>query len=235
MATKALAHGMGTFFKQCEHPQARWFTCPHEYTIRYRDAAGRRAEESGFTTQDKAITRLSEIYKAKKDSPRNQSKADRIQKYEVMQFGEYVAEWKAGQRHLGEASVRHLDSLLEHHLFPAFRSRRMGTFDHKVVDGFLQTMERNGAGLATQANAYDKLKSILLDAHRLGIYDDNPLEGVKPPAVRPSARGHSLAAATAGHSHRRRRHVPLVCRPHERLWAAQWRGGGGQPQEHPGR
>ncbi|WP_329025910.1 hypothetical protein [Streptomyces sp. NBC_00690] len=61
----------------------------------------------------------------------------------------------------------------------------MGTFDHKVVDGFIRTMERNGAGLATQANAFDKLKAILLDAHRLGIYDESPLEGVRPPQYDP--------------------------------------------------
>ncbi len=186
MATKTLAHGMGTFFKECEHPLSKWSKCPHEYKIRYRNPAGRQIEESGFATQDKAMNRLAEIYKTKKDTPYNQTKAERVQKYGVMQFGEYVASWKAGQRDLGESSVRHLDSLLEHHLYPAFRSRRMGTFDHKVVDSFLQTLERNGAGLATQANAYDKLKSILLAAHRLGIYDENPLEGVKPPQYDPA-------------------------------------------------
>lgn len=46
-------------------------------------------------------------------------------------------------------------------------------------------MERQGAGLATQSNAFDKLKSIILDAHRLGLYDENPLEGVKPPQYDP--------------------------------------------------
>jgi integrase len=103
-----------------------------------------------------------------------------------MQFREYAAEWKAGQRDLGAASVRHLNSLLEHHLFPAFQSRRMNTFDHKVVDDFIQTMERNSVGLATQSNTYDKLKAILLDAHRLGVFDQNPLEGVKPPQYDPT-------------------------------------------------
>ncbi|MCX4679686.1 hypothetical protein OG413_31135 [Streptomyces sp. NBC_01433] len=43
---------------------------------------------------------------------------------------------------------------------------------HKVVDGFIRTMERNGVGLATQSNAYDELKSI----HRkVGEYRDVPL------------------------------------------------------------
>ncbi|WP_372404711.1 hypothetical protein [Streptomyces luteireticuli] len=147
--------------------------------------SGKQVEESGFTTQDKAIERLTEIYKEKKAAPRNQARAERVAKYGAMRFGEYAAEWKAGQRDLAPSSLRHLDSLLEHHVFPALESRRMNTFDHKVVDGFIRTMERSGAGLATQANAFDKLKSILLDAHRLGLFDENPLEGVKPPQYDP--------------------------------------------------
>ncbi|MGI5479280.1 tyrosine-type recombinase/integrase [Streptomyces lavendofoliae] len=176
---------MGTFFKDCEHPRSRWSKCPHLYKVRYRDAAGKQVEESGFATQDEAIQRLMDVYNAKKAAPRGRAKAERVAKYGAMRFGEYAAEWKAGQRDLAPASVRHLDSLLEHHLLPALASRRMSTFDHKVVDGFIRTMERNGAGLATQSNAFDKLKAILLDAQRLGIYDDNPLEGVKPPQYDP--------------------------------------------------
>ncbi|MFI0907075.1 hypothetical protein ACH4TE_26685 [Streptomyces sioyaensis] len=60
MATKTLARGMGTFFKDCEHPQSRWSKCPHEYKIRYRNAAGKQTQEAGFATQDKAISRLTE-------------------------------------------------------------------------------------------------------------------------------------------------------------------------------
>ncbi|MFB7124595.1 tyrosine-type recombinase/integrase [Kitasatospora sp. NPDC056273] len=185
MATRTLAHGMGTFFKTCEHPQSRWSKCPHTYVIRFRNASGRQTEESGFATQDKAIDRLTEIYRAKRENPWGQSKADRNRKYGAMNFGAYTEEWKAGQRSLAPASLRHLDSLLEHHLYPAFHSRRMATFDHKVVDAFIQTMERNGVGLATQSNAFDKLKSILLDAHRLGLYPENPLDGVTPPQYDP--------------------------------------------------
>ncbi|MFJ3794439.1 tyrosine-type recombinase/integrase [Kitasatospora sp. NPDC090091] len=185
MATTNLIRGMGTVFKECEHPEARWSGCPHECKIRYRNAAGKQTEESGFATQDKAKARLAEVYQARKNAPQSQRKAERIQKYGPMQFEPYVEDWKAGQRHLGAASLRHLDSLLEHHLYPAFRSRRMGTFDHKVVEAFIQTMERNGVGLATQSNAFDKLKAILLDAHRLGLYDENPFDGVKPPQYDP--------------------------------------------------
>lgn len=62
MVSRSLARGMGTFFADCEHPRSRWSKCPH----RYRDAAGKQAEESGFATQDEAIQRLTDVYNAKK-------------------------------------------------------------------------------------------------------------------------------------------------------------------------
>ncbi|WP_234362152.1 site-specific integrase [Streptomyces sp. IMTB 1903] len=185
MAAKTLPRGMGSFFKECEHSPSRWAKCLHPYKVRYRDAGGRQAEESGFATEDEAINRLTNLYKARKAAPRQNAKAERIAKYGPMQLREYTAEWKDGQRHLAPASLSHLDSLLQHHIFPALGSRRMSSFDHKVVDGFIRTMERNGVGLAAQSNAYDKLKAILLDAHRLGLFDDNPLSGVKPPQYDP--------------------------------------------------
>jgi integrase len=85
----------------------------------------------------------------------------------------------------GAASVVHLESLLNIHLLPLPGSRRMSTFDHKVVEGFIQAMEHDGVGLSAQANAFDKLKAILLDANRLGLFDDNPVTGVKPPQYDP--------------------------------------------------
>ncbi|PJN25670.1 site-specific integrase [Kitasatospora sp. CB02891] len=176
---------MGSFFKTCGDAESRWPRCPHEYTIRYRNAAGRQVEESGFSTSEKAKTRLAEIYQERKYNPHNQRRAERLQKYGPMQFHEYAAEWRKSQRALGPASLRHLDSLLENHLLPAFASRRMGTFDYKVVDGFIITMERNGVGLATQSNVFDKLRAILLDAHRLGLYDESPVEGIVPPQYDP--------------------------------------------------
>ncbi|MFJ8547378.1 hypothetical protein ACIRFH_36515 [Streptomyces sp. NPDC093586] len=148
--------------------------------------AGRQVEEAGFAPQERAVGRLTEVYNARKATGlRSRTKAERISFYGAMRFAEYAAEWKAGQRDLGPASVRHLDSLLEHHMLPLLGSRRMNAFDHKVVEGFTRSMERAGAGLATQANAFDKLKAILLDAHRLGLYDDHPLTGVKPPQYDP--------------------------------------------------
>ncbi|MGW2827471.1 tyrosine-type recombinase/integrase, partial [Streptomyces sp. NPDC001443] len=176
---------MGSFFKECGHGRSRWPRCPHLYKIRFRTAAGAQSEESGFATQDAAVERLVELYKLRKAAPAGRSKAERIAKYGAMRFEQYAAEWKAGQRDLAPASVRHLESLLAIHLVPLLGSRRMDTFDHKVVEGFVRDMESNGVGLAAQANAFDKLRAILLDANRLGLYDDNPVEGVKQPQYDP--------------------------------------------------
>lgn len=75
----------------------------------------------------------------------------------------------------------HLESLPAIRLLPLLGSRQVSTFDHKVVEAFILGMERNGVGLAAQANAFDKPKAILLDVHRLGLFDDDPVSGVKPP------------------------------------------------------
>ncbi|MER0449594.1 hypothetical protein ABR738_34460 [Streptomyces sp. Edi4] len=61
MAAKPLAHGMGTFFKDCDHPKSKWPKCPHTYKIQFRDAAGKQRVESGFGTDTAAIVRLSEV------------------------------------------------------------------------------------------------------------------------------------------------------------------------------
>ncbi|MFF4267048.1 hypothetical protein [Streptomyces virginiae] len=135
--------------------------------------------------------RLLETHNQKVATLANQAKAERLAGYGQMRFEEYAAEWKQGQHHLAPASVDHLDSLLQNHLFPAFASRLMNTFDHKVVDGFIRTTERNTVGLATQSNALDKLKAIMLDAHRLGLFEEGPLLGGQAPVYdpkRPSSR-----------------------------------------------
>jgi len=146
MAITGLVRGMGSFFKECEHPESRWSKCSHEYKIRYRNAAGQQAEESGFATQQKAMTRLAEVYHARKDSPQSRRKAERVKKYGGMQFSAYAAEWLKSQRHQGPTSLRNVESTLRNHLLSAFGSRRTGTFDQKVVEAFIGTMERNGVG-----------------------------------------------------------------------------------------
>ncbi|MFE9369027.1 enolase C-terminal domain-like protein [Streptomyces sp. NPDC006711] len=155
MAAKPLAHGMGTFFKDCDHSKSKWPKYPHTYKIPARDAVGTQRVESGFSTDTAAIVRLSEIYNAKRSVPGGAgrvARVARVPKYGAMRFGEYAAEWRGGQRrHLMVSSLRHLHSLLEHHVLPALGSRWMDSFHHKDVDGFIGTMERNGASLETRA------------------------------------------------------------------------------------
>ncbi|MGW7068858.1 tyrosine-type recombinase/integrase, partial [Streptomyces sp. NPDC054855] len=105
MASKTLAHGMGTFFKDCDHAQARWPKCPHLYKIQFRNAAGKQTVESGFETDAAAITRLTDIYNAKRAAPSRASKAVRVAKYGAMRFEEYATEWRESQRHLEGSSL----------------------------------------------------------------------------------------------------------------------------------
>ncbi|WP_235882103.1 hypothetical protein [Streptomyces apricus] len=61
---RQLARGMGSFFKDCGC--ARPTRCPHPYTVRFRNGLGKQVEEGGFTTQDDAIERRTQIYVEKK-------------------------------------------------------------------------------------------------------------------------------------------------------------------------
>jgi len=177
MATTGLTRGMGSIFKECEHPESRWSKCPHEYKIRYRNAAGRQAEESGFSNQEQAKSRPAEVYHSRKNSPQSRRKAERIQKYGAMPFSAYAAAWLKGQRAQGPTSLRNIESILKIHLLPGLGSRRMGTFDHKVVEAFIESMERNGVGLGAQTNPFVRLTPRL----RRAMCDGLPL----------SARGRS--------------------------------------------
>lgn len=134
MAPTTLAHGMGTAFKECGHDPAYWPRCPHPYKIRYRNAMGRQQQESGFTSREAAITRLVAIYNERKTTPANQTRTERIAKYGPMTFHEYTREWKQGQRHLAPASLLHLDSLLEHHIFKVGQGDRL--FPRDVCGAF---------------------------------------------------------------------------------------------------
>ncbi|MFE9171681.1 hypothetical protein ACFYNZ_19560 [Streptomyces kebangsaanensis] len=145
---------------------------------------------------------MTEVYNAKKAAPRGQARAERIAKYGAMRFEEYATQWKAGQRDLGSASVGHPESLLSIHLLPLLGSRRMSTFDHKVVEAFILSMERNGVGLAAQANAFGKLKAILLDAPVGAVRRRSRLRD-QAAAVRPRAGRGPLLRAAAGHTYGR--------------------------------
>ncbi|MFF1498260.1 site-specific integrase [Streptomyces sp. NPDC058304] len=222
MATKSLAHGMGTFFKDCEHPQSRWSKCPHEYTIRYRSAAGKQTEEAGFSTQDKAIDRLTTVYQEKKAAPRNQGKAERIQKYGAMQFREYTAEWKAGQRDLAESSLRTLESLLENHILPTLGSRRMSTFD--PPQGRRRLHPHNGTQRRWPRHPVQRLRQGEVGPPRRvppRHLHGEPRPAREAPAVRPRACGHPLPRPAPRHTHCWRRPIPAHRRPHERLRHAQ--------------
>lgn len=68
----------GKLLQGVRAPESRWPRCSHAYKIRYRNAAGRQAEESGFSTQEKAKARLADVYQARKSNPQNQYKAERM-------------------------------------------------------------------------------------------------------------------------------------------------------------
>ncbi|GGU75865.1 integrase [Streptomyces albospinus] len=180
MATK-LIRGMGSSFKTCSC--TRQGRCAHPYAIRYRDASGRQREETGYSTQQGALDRLTEIYNEKRNTPRQQAELKR--ELGKQRFGEYASAWLARQRHYTAGSTRTVNTLLQGQILPALESRRINTFTSTVVEDFIMSMEEGDVGLATQQNAFDTLKKILLDARRKGAISEDLFEGVVPPEYIP--------------------------------------------------
>ncbi|MEU6357347.1 tyrosine-type recombinase/integrase [Streptomyces sp. NPDC047072] len=180
MATKTLTRGMGTFFKECEHPPSRWSKCPHPYKIRYRDAIGRQREEAGYATQDKAKDRLNEIYQAKKGALKTGN--TEAQEIADMRFEDYAARYISNRkRGLESNTIEHYELGLKAHINPHVGSRRVGTFTPGVIEDWLNGMELNKVGLASQKNAFLVLK-LVIDAarHRGAIALDPFLDIARP-------------------------------------------------------
>ncbi|MBA2947003.1 tyrosine-type recombinase/integrase [Streptomyces sp. PSKA28] len=172
---------MGSFHKSCGC--ARQGRCPHPYAIRYRDAMGRQREETGFATQQDALDRLTKLYDERRNTPRDQAELKR--RLGKQRFGEHAASWITRQRHYADGSIRTVHQLLQSQILPALGSRRLYTFTPTVIDDFIMSMEERNVGLATQQNAFDTLKKILLDARRKGAIPEDPFDGVIAPGYIP--------------------------------------------------
>ncbi|RST20457.1 hypothetical protein EF908_27540 [Streptomyces sp. WAC04770] len=185
MATKALARGMGTFFKECEHPESRWSKCPHPYTIRYRDGGGRQREEGGYINQDKAKDRLLEIYKEKK-GPRKAGTSEALEISE-MRFENYAAKYISNRRRgLTPNTIDGYKGSLKVQINPRVGSRRVGTFTPGVIEDWLTAMESDKVGLASQKNAYLVLKLVIDSARHRGAIKLDPFLDIAPPDYVPN-------------------------------------------------
>lgn len=168
---------MGTYAKRCDC--ARPTSCPHPYTIRFRNAAGRQTEETGHRTQQAAIARLTEIYHQRRSMP--QAAALEAVELGQRQFKTYAEDYVAKRRDWSESRREGTLSSLKKHIYPEFQSRRIGSFTPPVVERFIETMEHDGVGLAAQDQAFVVLKTILLSTHRRGAIQGHPLTDVVPP------------------------------------------------------
>lgn len=185
VATQTPTRGMGTFFKECEHPQSRWSKCPHPYKIRYRGATGRQREEAGYANQDKAKARLTEIYQAKK-GPLKTGNTE-AQEIAEMRFEDFAARYISNRkRGLTSNSIEQYERSLKTHINPRVGSRRVGTFTPGVIEDWLNGMELNKVGLASQKNAYLVLKLVVDAARHRGAITLDPFLDIAPPHYVPN-------------------------------------------------
>lgn len=178
MAARTLARGMGTFFKECTCKAPT--RCPHPYKIRYRDAAGKQREESGYGTQDKATARLTELYQSKKGAQKaGPSDGENIAAQSLEDFASNWISHRA--RGLKDNSVESYERALTVHIAPRLGSRKIGTFTASTVDNFVGDMMLDDVGSAAQVNAYKVLRLVINSARRRGALTLDPFMDATPP------------------------------------------------------
>lgn len=174
---------MGSFFKTCDCNKPT--RCPHAYVIRFRDALGKQREETGFSTQDDAIERLTALYAEKKNTAPSVAQARRELGQKTVK--EYAEIWLPRQRKMTEYSTGlHVGSSIKIHINPALGSRKLNSVTPSVVEKFLDDLESAGVGRGNQMNIYRTLKSILRDAYGKGAMADDPVKGVQDPEYVPA-------------------------------------------------
>lgn len=200
MGGALLARGMGSFFKKCAC--GRPARCPHNYTVRYRDLAGRQREESGYATQQTARDRLVHLYTTKCNAPA--ALLEERRRMARMTFAEYTEYWRTRQRHLVDYSTgRKHRSHLTAHLYPELGDHRMESISPLIIERFITGMERRNIQPGTQRNVYGLLRTVLLDAVRKGAIATDPTLGIKtrdyhpPRSIIPTVEYATAAARTA--------------------------------------
>jgi integrase len=175
---RQLARGMGSFFKDCDC--AKPTRCPHSYTIRFRDGLGKQREETGYSAQDDAIERLTQLYAEKKRTAPSVAEARRVLGQQTVE--EYAKQWRPRQRRMTEYSTgEHVDSLINVHIIPRLGSRKLNSVTPIVVERFLDDLEADGVGRGNQVNIFRTLKAVLRDAYGKGAMADDPTRGVQEP------------------------------------------------------
>ncbi|MFJ7962417.1 tyrosine-type recombinase/integrase [Streptomyces sp. NPDC096324] len=170
---------MGSFFKDCDC--VRSSRCPHPYTIRFRNGAGRQSEEGGFATQDDAIERLTQIYTEKIRTAPTVAEARR--ELGQLTVVEYVKQWWPRQRRMTAYSTgEHVDSAINVHVVPRIGSRKLITVTPMAVERFLDEPEVDGVGRGHQVNIFRILKTILKDAYDKGAMAEDSVKSVQEPA-----------------------------------------------------
>ncbi|MCX5230296.1 site-specific integrase [Streptomyces sp. NBC_00233] len=110
---RQLARGMGSFFKDCGC--AKPTRCPHPYSIRFRDALGKQREESGYATQDDAMTTAPSVAAARRELGQ-------------LTVEEYAKQWRPRQRTMTDYSTgEHVDSSINVHIVPRLGSRKLNS------------------------------------------------------------------------------------------------------------
>jgi hypothetical protein len=174
---RQLARGMGPSTRTAA---ARSPPAAHPYSIRFRDALGKRREESGHGTQGDAIERLTQLYAEKKTTAPSVAAARR--ELGQLTVEEYAKQWRPRQQRMTDYSTGwHVDSSVNVHIVPRMGARKLNSVTPMVVERFLDEVEGDGVGRSNQVNMFRSSRPFFATRTPTVVMADDPVNGAQAP------------------------------------------------------
>ncbi|HEX2063260.1 MAG TPA: tyrosine-type recombinase/integrase [Acidimicrobiales bacterium] len=146
------------------------------WEARYRDHSGRQRSRT-FRTKREAERFLERVGA---DLQRGDWLDPTLQR---TKFGEWAEEWRASIVHLEPNTIAFYDTMLRHHVLPAFAERAVGTIDQAVMRRFVAELVAAGAGARTVQGAFQTVRHVMTTAQGSGAIKANPCDRVKLPRL----------------------------------------------------
>lgn len=144
----------------------------------YRDAAGKRHSQSGFSTKAEGVAWVSEqlagVRRGRHIAPSAGKKS----------LGEWHGEWWASR--VAELSTAATDAgRIKKYVLPRWEDHQLGAIRHTAVQGWVRELQKAGLAPATVRSIYQLLNSMLEAARKDDLIPDNPARGVNLPTIPP--------------------------------------------------
>jgi integrase len=192
------------------------------WSIRYRDADGRRVSETlGRALDGWDKKRATEALRERLVDVKREGR----RKLEPITFATFAREWLASYpatKDLKRSTTEGYTSIVEGHLIPEFGRLQLAAIDARELDAYIARKRRDGLAPRTLNRHLNLLHSLMKAAEGRGLVRSNPVSAVERPRE-PRRRWTILSPVEIGRVERAFAELAEAAEGEERAWREQAR------------